>query len=121
MAPYAAVVAVLAEGVVRPVDEAVVLLVPDDRRAGVGGGVDARPLDGGRGNVVEWVLTSPEARAQLIEWRESWALSSIAALRVNAEKWLHDERLQEIIEKVRLDPTARRMWNDADLPTVTYP
>ncbi|MDX3388345.1 XRE family transcriptional regulator, partial [Streptomyces niveiscabiei] len=31
------------------------------------------------------------------------------------------ERLQEIIEKVRLDPTARRMWNDADLPTVTYP
>ncbi|MGJ5898392.1 helix-turn-helix domain-containing protein [Streptomyces niveiscabiei] len=72
-------------------------------------------------NVVEWVLTSPEARTQLIDWRESWALPSMAALRVHAEKWPQDERLQEIIEKVRLDPTARRMWNDADLPTVTYP
>ncbi|MET8980925.1 helix-turn-helix domain-containing protein [Streptomyces sp. NPDC004539] len=72
-------------------------------------------------NVVEWVLTSPEARIQLIDWRESWALPSMAALRVHAEKWPYDERLQEIIEKVRLDPTARQMWNDADLPTVTYP
>ncbi|QNP71527.1 helix-turn-helix domain-containing protein [Streptomyces roseirectus] len=72
-------------------------------------------------NVVEWVLTSPEARTQLIDWRESWALPSMAALRVHAEKWPHDERLQEIIEKVRLDPTVRKMWDDADLPTVAYP
>ncbi|MFD7409701.1 hypothetical protein ACFV7R_45530 [Streptomyces sp. NPDC059866] len=44
-------------------------------------------------NVVEWVLTWPEARAQLINWQEDWALPPIAALRVNAEQWPHDERL----------------------------
>jgi len=72
-------------------------------------------------NVVEWVLTSPEARTQLIDWRESWALPSMAALRVHAERWPDDERLHEVIEKVRIDPTARKIWNDRDLPTVTYP
>jgi len=72
-------------------------------------------------NVVEWVLTSPEARTLLIDWRESWALPSMAALRVHSERWPDDERLHDVIEKVRIDPTARKMWNDRDLPTVTYP
>ncbi|MFC7908333.1 MmyB family transcriptional regulator [Streptomyces nigra] len=72
-------------------------------------------------NVVEWVLTRPEARAQLINWQTDWALPTIAALRVNAEQWPNDERLQEVIETVRLDPTARKLWNAPDLPAVSHP
>lgn len=54
-------------------------------------------------DVVEWVLTSREERTQLIECWESWALPSMAVLRVHAEKWPQDDRLQGVIEKVRLD------------------
>ncbi|WP_338117112.1 helix-turn-helix domain-containing protein [Streptomyces viridochromogenes] len=72
-------------------------------------------------NVVEWMLTWPEARAQLINWQSDWALPTIAALRVNAEQWPNDKRLREVIEAVRLDPTARKLWNAPDLPAVTHP
>lgn len=72
-------------------------------------------------NVVEWVLTWPEARAQLINWQRDWALPTIAALRVNAEQWPNDKRLQEVIETVRLDSTARKLWNAPDLPAVSHP
>ncbi|MFJ7969414.1 hypothetical protein [Streptomyces sp. NPDC096324] len=72
-------------------------------------------------NVVEWVLTWPEARDQLINWREEWALPAIAALRADAEQWPRDERLAEVIEAVRLDPVARKLWNSPDLPAVSYP
>nr|WP_132836067.1 helix-turn-helix domain-containing protein [Streptomyces sp. BK205] len=75
----------------------------------------------GRINVVEWVLTWPAARVQLVNWQEDWALPTIAALRVNAEQWPHDVRLQEVIETVRSDARARRLWNASNLPTVSYP
>ncbi|MFI0961363.1 helix-turn-helix domain-containing protein [Streptomyces sp. NPDC021080] len=72
-------------------------------------------------NVVEWVLTWPEARDQLINWRDDWALPAITALRADAEQWPQDERLAEVIEAVRLDPVARKLWNSPDLPAVSYP
>lgn len=72
-------------------------------------------------NVVEWMLTWPEARVQLVNWQEDWALPTIAALRVNAEQWPQDERLQEVIETVRLDARARKLWNASNLPTASYP
>ncbi|WP_405595467.1 helix-turn-helix domain-containing protein [Streptomyces sp. NBC_01092] len=79
------------------------------------------PWMGSGPNIVEWVLTWPEARAQLINWQTDWALPTIAALRVNAEQWPNDKRLQEVIETVRLDPTARKLWNSPDLPAVSHP
>ncbi|MGW2720420.1 MmyB family transcriptional regulator [Streptomyces sp. NPDC001492] len=79
------------------------------------------PWMGSGPNVVEWVLTWPGARAQLINWQTDWALPTIAALRVNAEQWPNDERLQEVIKTVRLDPTVCKLWNAPDLPAVIHP
>lgn len=72
-------------------------------------------------NVMEWALTWPEARAQLINWQDEWALPMIAQLRVHAEQWRHDERLSAVIEIVRANPEARRLWDSPSLPAITHP
>ncbi|MFF9313856.1 helix-turn-helix domain-containing protein [Streptomyces sp. NPDC014748] len=72
-------------------------------------------------NVMEWALTWPEARTQLLEWRDEWALPMIAQLRVHAEQYCTDERLQEVIETVRRDSEARKLWDDSFLPSMTHP
>ncbi|MFC9131935.1 helix-turn-helix domain-containing protein [Streptomyces sp. NPDC057099] len=72
-------------------------------------------------NVLECVLTWPEVRSQLVNWEKDWAMPAIAALRVDSEQWPLDERLQEIVAKVRLAPAARRLWNAPNLPTARYP
>lgn len=45
----------------------------------------------------------------------------IAQLRVHAEEWRHDERLRTVIETVRADPTARKLWDAPNLPSMTHP
>ncbi|MGW2705010.1 hypothetical protein [Streptomyces sp. NPDC001340] len=45
----------------------------------------------------------------------------IAQLRVHAEQWPHDERLHSVIETVRADPVARKLWNSPDLAAITHP
>ncbi|MFJ4689256.1 helix-turn-helix domain-containing protein [Streptomyces sp. NPDC088789] len=72
-------------------------------------------------NVMEWALTWPEARTQLIGWEQEWALPMIAQLRLHAEQYPDDGRLREVIGTVRADPTARRLWDSPDLPSVTHP
>jgi transcriptional regulator with XRE-family HTH domain len=72
-------------------------------------------------NVMEWALTWPEARTQLINWEEEWAKPMMAQLLVHADQWRTDERLWAVIETVRADPTARKLWNAPDLPTITHP
>ncbi|WP_369251086.1 helix-turn-helix domain-containing protein [Streptomyces sp. R41] len=72
-------------------------------------------------NVMEWALTWPEARTQLINWQDEWALPMISQLRVHAEEWRHDERLRTVIETVRADPTARKLWDAPNLPSMTHP
>jgi transcriptional regulator with XRE-family HTH domain len=72
-------------------------------------------------NVMEWALTWPEARAQLIDWQEEWALPMIAQLRVHAEQYRNDERLQTVIDTVRSDSTARALWDSSNLPSITHP
>ncbi|MFG2800524.1 helix-turn-helix domain-containing protein [Streptomyces pseudovenezuelae] len=72
-------------------------------------------------NVMEWALTWPEARAQLIDWQDEWALPMIAQLRVHAEQWPHDERLQDVIGTVLADPVAGELWNSPNLPVMTHP
>ncbi|MFH9090901.1 helix-turn-helix domain-containing protein [Streptomyces sp. NPDC017673] len=73
-------------------------------------------------NVMEWALTWPEARTQLIDWQEEWASPMMAQLRVHAEQYRSDQRLQAIIEVVRRDPIARKLWDSPHLPlNVTHP
>ncbi|MFF7757973.1 helix-turn-helix domain-containing protein [Streptomyces griseorubiginosus] len=72
-------------------------------------------------NVMEWALTWPEARTQLIDWQDEWALPMIAQLRVHAEQYRHDERLQEVIDTVRGDAVARKLWDSPNLPSLTHP
>lgn len=72
-------------------------------------------------NVMQWALTWPEARTQLIDWQDEWALPMIAQLRVHAEQYRHDERLQEVIESVRGDAVARKLWDSPNLPSMTHP
>jgi transcriptional regulator with XRE-family HTH domain len=72
-------------------------------------------------NVMEWALTWPEARAQLVNWEEEWAKPMTAQLRVHAEQWRTDDRLRAVIETVRADPAARKLWDAPDLPAITHP
>ncbi|MEU6416000.1 MmyB family transcriptional regulator [Streptomyces spiralis] len=72
-------------------------------------------------NVMEWALTWPEARTQLIGWQDEWALPMIAQLRVHAEQYHNDHRLQAVISSVRSDPTARKLWDAPNLPSMTHP
>lgn len=72
-------------------------------------------------NVMEWALTWPEARAQLIGWQDEWALPMMAQLRVHAEQYRNDERLREVIKTVRSDAVARKLWDAPNLPTMTHP
>lgn len=72
-------------------------------------------------NVMEWALTWPEARTQLIDWKDEWALPMIAQLRLHAEQYRNDQRLHEVLGTVRNDPVARKLWDDPHLPSVTHP
>ncbi|MFB8128599.1 MmyB family transcriptional regulator [Streptomyces mirabilis] len=72
-------------------------------------------------NVMEWALTWPEARTQLIDWQDEWALPMIAQLRVHAAERRDDERLHAVVETVRADPTARKLWDAPNLPSMTHP
>lgn len=72
-------------------------------------------------NVMEWALTWPEARTQLVDWEEEWALPMMAQLRVHAEQWRADDRLRAVIATVQADPVARRIWDSPDLPSITHP
>ncbi|MFE2042820.1 hypothetical protein ACFXAZ_18210 [Streptomyces sp. NPDC059477] len=60
-------------------------------------------------NVMEWALTWPEARTQLIDWEKEWALPMIAQLRLHAEQYPEDDRLREVIGTVRADSAARQL------------
>ncbi|WP_405848442.1 hypothetical protein [Streptomyces sp. NBC_01518] len=41
--------------------------------------------------------------------------------REGAEEWRTDERMRAVIETVRADPTARKLWDARDLPAITHP
>jgi len=72
-------------------------------------------------NVMEWALTWLEACTQLADWDEEWAMPMMARLRVHAAHCRTDERLRAVIETVRADPAARKLWDAPDLPAITHP
>lgn len=72
-------------------------------------------------NVMERALTWFEACTQLVDWEEEWAMPMPAQLRAHAVRWRTDERLRAVIETVRADPAARKLWDAPDLPAITHP
>lgn len=72
-------------------------------------------------NVMEWVLTYPEARTQLIEWEHEWARPMVAQLRLHAEQWDTDTGMKNVIRRVCADPTAAALWRDPNLPAISHP
>ncbi|MGK4906491.1 MmyB family transcriptional regulator [Streptomyces albus] len=72
-------------------------------------------------NVMEWVLTSPEARSQLVNWEEEWARPIAAQLRLQAERWTKDARLHTVIRRVLADPIVAALWQDPQLPALPHP
>ncbi|MGW2822156.1 MmyB family transcriptional regulator [Streptomyces sp. NPDC001443] len=67
-------------------------------------------------NILSWVLTTSEAREQLVSWESDWALPLLARLRFLAELRKDDLRLQALVRIVQTDPVARKLWNSTDLP-----
>lgn len=57
-------------------------------------------------NVMEWALTWPEARTQLVDGEEEWAMPMLAQLRVPAAQWCTDERLRAVSDEL---PSCRLM------------
>lgn len=72
-------------------------------------------------NVMEWALTYPEARTQLINWERDWAIPMVTQLRLHADHWIGDVGMQALIKRVCGDPDARKLWNSPNLPTPFHP
>ncbi|RSO42028.1 transcriptional regulator [Streptomyces sp. WAC 06725] len=68
-----------------------------------------------RNNLMEWSLTAQEARRQLADWEEHWALWLISQLRQQADLWPEDSRLQGVVDVALADPTVRRLWDSPGL------
>ncbi|RSO07012.1 transcriptional regulator [Streptomyces sp. WAC 06783] len=66
-------------------------------------------------NLLEWALTAQEARRQLIDWEEQWALWLISQLRQQADLWPEDSRLQDVADAALADPAVRRLWDSPGL------
>ncbi|MGW1107349.1 MmyB family transcriptional regulator [Streptomyces sp. NPDC002540] len=72
-------------------------------------------------NIMEWTLTHPEARHQLIDWEIDWAMPVAAQLRLQSERWPKDVRIQALVEAVCSDPRGYEIWNSPKLPTPSRP
>ncbi|MFB6988603.1 hypothetical protein ACFCZT_09875 [Streptomyces sp. NPDC056230] len=72
-------------------------------------------------NVLEWALTYPEARVQLINWEIDWAMPLVARLRLYSEQWPEDERIQSLVGVIRSDLRGSEIWNSPKLPTPSRP
>ncbi|MER6504417.1 helix-turn-helix domain-containing protein [Streptomyces sp. NPDC001455] len=70
-------------------------------------------------NVLEWTLTHPDARHQLINWKNDWAMPMAARLRLHSEQWPGDERIQSLVESVCSDPAGFEIWNSPELQSPT--
>ncbi|MGI5531541.1 helix-turn-helix domain-containing protein [Streptomyces syringium] len=70
------------------------------------------------GNVMLWALTDPEARLQLIDWENSWAIPMAAQLHLAMSKNREHKRLREVVAKVQEDPDARRIYWEEGLRNV---
>ncbi|MEU9167143.1 hypothetical protein AB0D34_05030 [Streptomyces sp. NPDC048420] len=60
-------------------------------------------------NLLRWILAEPEARTQLVDWREqvAWYL---AQLRFALHRHPDDPNLRSILEIVRREPDFEELW-----------
>ncbi|MEW2575348.1 helix-turn-helix domain-containing protein [Streptomyces syringium] len=64
-------------------------------------------------NVMLWALTHQEARLQLVDWERTWALPMAAQLHLAMNNNKKNARLREIVDKVREDDVARRIYDES--------
>ncbi|WP_217199903.1 MmyB family transcriptional regulator [Streptomyces buecherae] len=72
-------------------------------------------------NIAEWIVTDPNAPANLINWEADWALPMIAQLRLHDEQWKNDSRMQAVTQSILSTAVGRRLWSSPELPTLSYP
>ncbi|TGB16077.1 hypothetical protein [Streptomyces sp. MZ04] len=79
---------------------------------------------GGRGvpeNMMDWMLFSDLARHRLLlDWERSWAPSVLSQLHSVALQNPENDRLGQLMERVRADPVTRRIFN-AGVDGYKYP
>lgn len=61
-------------------------------------------------NLLRWALTSPEARAQLMDWHVH-AEHYLAQLRFSLLNWPEDQTLDELLDEVLQVAECRRIWH----------
>jgi transcriptional regulator with XRE-family HTH domain len=61
-------------------------------------------------NTLLWMVTAPEARERLVDWRQDWAPTVLAQLRAAVAEHPEHPRLAELVEAVQADPVAGPIW-----------
>ncbi|MET7315250.1 MULTISPECIES: helix-turn-helix domain-containing protein [Streptomyces] len=71
-------------------------------------------------NLMRWAFLYPEAREQLVNWKEDWARPFLAQLRVALGRHPDNEALRRLKEDIlRGNPVARELW--AEPETIIHP
>ncbi|MFI9237797.1 helix-turn-helix domain-containing protein [Streptomyces sp. NPDC053079] len=64
-------------------------------------------------NVMIWALTYREARLQLVDWEQTWARPMAAQLHLAMRNNPDNARMREVVEEVRKDDVARRIYDES--------
>ncbi|EKX65434.1 helix-turn-helix transcriptional regulator [Streptomyces ipomoeae] len=69
-------------------------------------------------NLMKWILIHPEARHQLVNWRDDWARPSIAQIRFVCGRYPDNRALQELARDVVAgSPEVRELWERHEVHT----
>ncbi|MFD9905763.1 helix-turn-helix domain-containing protein [Streptomyces sp. NPDC059063] len=63
-------------------------------------------------NVMTWAF-SPEARYQLRDWEDRWAVPLLTRLRLAWQRWPANARLDEVVREVRAQPGVTTLWDSS--------
>ncbi|MEI5098380.1 helix-turn-helix transcriptional regulator [Streptomyces sp. PmtG] len=70
-------------------------------------------------NVMTWAF-SVEARYQLRDWENRWAVPLLTCLRLAWQRWPDNSRLDEVVQQVRAQPGVAALW-DSPAPVPAQP
>jgi transcriptional regulator with XRE-family HTH domain len=64
------------------------------------------------GNIMRWSFLYPEAREQLVDWKESWAVPFLAQIRTAEAQNPDNAQLKELVQDIMEGcPEARELWD----------
>ncbi|MGK4581716.1 helix-turn-helix transcriptional regulator [Kitasatospora sp. HPMI-4] len=67
------------------------------------------------GNIMRWSFLYPEAREQLVDWKEGWAVPFLAQIRTAAAQHPDNEQLKELVRDIMEGcPEAQELWDRHD-------